>query len=193
MHWKCDLEVDGEKTNLREFQADFANKADFTLRTLRNMSKEILEGKHETLPLHCAMFPLILGGEEAERFAEAESLEGFRNFLHEKQGIDVYYAAPRFYRDGQGILGLYVLRQGVRSVFPTAPRVPLGVQDPDTGKALQVDRWEMGLGNEQMEQVGQVPYQVFLDRLPAPKVSRFDGGSVLMEGLTLQELQKIAE
>ena len=44
-----------------------------------------------------------------------------------------------------------------------------------------------------MKQVGQVSYDIFLARLPAARVSRFDGGSVLVEGLTLSELQKIAE
>lgn len=192
-HWKCDLEVDGEKTTLRDFQAGFENQVSFTLRALRSMSQEILEGKHESLTLHSAMFPLTLGREEAERFAGAESLSGFRDFLHEKQNMDVYYAAPMFYRDGEGVLGLFALREGVRSVFPKVPRVPLGMRDPETGKALQVDRWEITLGDADMKQVGQVSYDIFLARLPAAKVSRFDGGSVLVEGLTLSELQKIAE
>ena len=107
--------------------------------------------------------------------------------------MDVYYAAPMFYRDGEGVLGLFALREGVRSVFPKVPRVPLGMRDPETGKALQVDRWEITLGDADMKQVGQVSYDIFLARLPAAKGSRFDGGSVLVEGLTLSELQKIAE
>lgn len=192
-YWKCELEVEGEKMALRDFQAGFENQADFTLRALRSMSGEILKGKHENLTLHCAMFPLTLGRGEAERFAPAENLDGFRDFLHEKQSMDVYYAAPMFYRDGEGVLGLFVLREGVRSVAPKAPRVPLGVQDPNTGKALQVDRWEIVLGDADMEQVGRVPYDTFLARLPAARVSRFDGGSILLEGLTLEELRKIAE
>ena len=192
-HWKCDLEVDGEKTTLRDFQAGFENQVSFTLRALRSMSQEILEGKHESLTLYSAMFPLTLGREEAERFAGAESLSGFRDFLHEKQNMDVYYAAPMFYRDGEGVLGLFVLREGVRSVFPKVPQVPLGMRDPETGKALQVDRWEIALGDVDMKQVGQVSYDTFLARLPADRVPRFDGGSVLLEGLTLSQLQKIAE
>ena len=67
------------------------------------------------------------------------------------------------------------------------------MRDPETGKALRVDRWEIMLGDADMKQVGQVSYETFLVRLPAARVSRFDGGSVLVEGLTLSELQKIAE
>lgn len=186
--WKCKLEVEGTVTPPEEFQAGFEGAASFHLRTLQSMAGQILRGESNTLTLHCAMFPVTLGLPEAERFAGAESTDAFRDFLHSVQCQDVYYASPMLYQDEQGIFGLLVVGEGVRTVLPTPPRVPLGYS------VGQVDRWLAALCSDLSDgPIGQVPYETLLERLPPKKTSRFDGGALLVEGLTLKELRKIAQ
>ncbi len=185
--WKCELAVEGTPAAPADFQAGFDQAVEFNFQILRSMAEQIISGKTETLTLHCAMFPVTLGEPEAKRLTAAESLDGFRDLLHDLQSMDVYYASPMFYREeGSGILGLYVLGEGVRTVLPKPPRVPMGY-------AVEPDRWLTALCSEGSGQIGTVPYATVLERLPPDKTARFDGGAVLVEGLTLAELRHIAE
>lgn len=184
-YWKCSIEVDGEPTTQKEFLSRFEEMADFNLRTLREMCQRILSGESSNLTLYSAMFPLVIGKKEAERFADSMSLDDFRDYMHEKQSIDAYYARPKFYRDDQGFLGVCCLSENVRTILPTVPRVPFGMQNPDTEKALEVGRWEAYLySGSRNKGLGTLPYEELLSRLPADKVSEFDEEHILVENLS---------
>lgn len=192
--WKCHIEVDGTATTVKEFLQRFDEMVEFNLRALRNLLEEILSGKSGALTLFSAMWPLTVGKAEAKEILENGGLEAFRNFLHEKQSIDAYYAKPNFYADEEGYFGAYVLSEDVRSIFPQKPYVPFGFADPQTGKRLEVSRWKLFLYAHSLETtIGNVPYDAFLGKLPKNKVQTYDANHILLENLTLQEMQEMLD
>ena len=191
-YWKCGIEVDGISTTLTSFMNQFEDMVDFNLRTMDNMMQELLDGKAEEYTLFCAIWPLILGKEEARRLIDSKSLDAFRNYMHEKQCIDAYYASPNFFKDDLGCLGVYVLSENVRSIFPLRPNVPFGITDPATGKGLEVSRWNLYLYSSTRDgEIGVIPYENFISRLPKDKVEYYDAGNILIENLTLTEMEAL--
>ena len=135
-------------------------------------------------------FPIILGREEAETFLNDESTDKFKEHMHGKQSIDVYYPKPNFYRTDEGIMGMYCLSEDVRSIFPKKPFVPFGICDPETDKALEVDVWKVFLYSGSLNtQIGELSYDELIERLPESKVSPFDSENILIEGLNLSEMK----
>lgn len=191
-YWKCRLEVDGSPMNAAQFQASFSEMASFQQWALQDMCRKILSVENDDLTLFSAMWPLVVGKEEAYRFLETP--ETFEPWLHEKQSIDAYYAAPRFFRGPAGILGRYVLTEGVRSIFPTQPSVPFGAIDPETNQKPVCDDFAIALYSTTRDTVlGEIPYERLLQKLPPEKVSRFDGGNVLLEPLSLSEMEALLD
>ena len=192
--WKCELEVDGQKCSLNEFLSGFEQMAEFNLTALKNMSQAILNGEHKSLTLFSAMFPIVLGDDEAKKFAEAESLEEFEQYLHEKQSIDAYYANPRIYYADRTCLGAYVLSEDVRSIFPLKPTVPFGMTDSSTGRTPEVGKWKLFMfSHTENATIDIIDYENWYKAVPKEKVSRFDGGNILIEKLTLEEMKAVAE
>lgn len=87
------------------------------------------------------MFPVVLGVPEAEKFRH--DVDAFGRWLHEKQSVDAYYAQPQFFRTEVGVVGRYVVTEDCRTIFPLKGQVPLGISDPETGKGLKCDRYEV--------------------------------------------------
>ncbi len=84
------------------------------------------------------------------------------------------------------------LSKDVRTILPSIPRVPFGIQDPDTGKTLEVGRWEAYLySGSQNKSLGTMPYEELLKRLPQDKVSEFDAEHILVENLKPGEFEKL--
>lgn len=191
--WKCTLTVDGERTDLKDFLERYDSLCAFNLDVLKMMTKQIVDGESKTLSLFGAMWPIDLAMEEAEMFVDAEDTIAFRDYLHSKQCLDVYYAVPHFYSMSDGrIVGVYVLSAEVRSVFPYEPSVPFGFSGADGG-SLKVDEWRVMLFlSEDMEHL-QTDYAQMAERLPKEKCSRFDGGHMLIEQLTIEEVKALAE
>lgn len=186
-YWKCSLECDGEATTVKAFTARFDELCKFNLSVLRSMSQRVLE-EDSKLTLFSAMWPLSCGEEEANRFKDAEDVCDFRDWLHEMQSMDVYFAVPNLYKTDDGILGVYCLCADTRSVFPKTPEVPFGITGND-GEPLKVDRWELYAGTLDKSLNVRVPYSKMIERLPAEKCSRYDGNCIIIEPLTLEEIK----
>lgn len=189
-YWSCQLELDGGTTTLTKFLAGFEEMCDFNLRALHGFAQKILDGESKDLTLFCALWPLVLGPDEARPFAECDSLNAFSDYLHQKQSINVYYARPLFYEDEGGCFGVYVLTEDVPSIFPLKPSVPFGTIDNDTGKAPEISRWMLCLcSSTRGGRLGQMPYEELLGRLPKEKVSYYDPGNILIESVSLAEME----
>ena len=191
-YWNGRLEVDGAPMNADQFQAGFSEMVSFQQRALEDMCRNILAGMNGDLTLFSARWPLVVGKEEAYRFLEEP--ETFGQWLHEKQSIDAYYAAPLFFNGPAGILGRYVLTEEVRSIFPTQPSVPFGAIDPKTNQKPVCDDFAVALYSNTRETViGEIPYDRLLQKIPPEKVSQFDGGTVLLEPLSLSEMEALLD
>ena len=111
--------------------------------------------------------------------------------MHAKQSVDAYYAQPQFFRTDEDIVGRYVVTEDCRTIFPLKGQVPLGISDPETGKALKCDRYEVyfySISQEKM--LGYVPFELFIEIIKE-QAERFDGANIIFDGLPLRMLQKI--
>lgn len=191
--WKCDVEMDGNLMSVKEFLATREEIQKFNIDTIKGMFKRIVEEDGGATTIFSAMWPMVVGKEEAECFLKEP--EAFGPWLHEKQVQDLYYAVPLFYRDEQGgVIGRYAISEDVDSIIPVEPHVPFGVIDPDTGKMLECSNYMAAFYSHTYDRViGEVPYERFMDVVPKAKISRYDGGSYVMKGLTLEELESILE
>ena len=190
-YWKCEIEMDGNIVALSELVSLIPDMQAFNETVLENVCGNILSGKKESLTLYSVMFPVVLGVPEAEQFQH--DVEAFGRWMHAKQSVDAYYARPQFFRTEEGIVGRYVVTEDCRTIFPLKGQVPLGISDPETGKTLKCDRYEVyfySISQEKM--LGYVPFETFIEIIKA-QAERFDGANVIFEGLSLEMLQKIVE
>ena len=188
-YWKCEIEMDGNIVSLSELVSMIPDMQDFNEMVLENVCEDILSGQKESLTLYSVMFPVVLGVPEAEQFQH--DVEAFGRWMHEKQAVDAYYAQPQFFRTDEGIVGRYVVTEDCRTIFPLKGQVPLGISDPETGKALKCDRYEVyfySISQEKM--LGYVPFELFIEIIKE-QAERFDGANIIFDGLPLRMLQKI--
>lgn len=103
------------------------------------------------------------------------------------------YASPRFYRDDKGIFAEYVFTSGTSYIFPQEPRVPLGVLDPDSGKALKCSCWRVLLKAEDEKEVfGELEYSDFLYKVPKNKIERYDGEHICISEVSEEEIKSFS-
>ena len=79
-------------------------------------------------------------------------------------------------------------------ILPAVPHVPPGMEDARTGKPLVCDNYRLYLfsGSEDRE-IGSAEYAKGIEAIPAEKKTRYDGNHILVEQLTKEELEQIAE
>ncbi len=189
-YWQCTLEVDGNRVQPDEFQKGFANMLDFDRRALKHFAQRVVSKEIGDQTLFSAFWPLVMGKPEAERFVNDP--DAYTAWLHEKQSIDAYYANPSFFRTEDGIVGRYALTEGRLSIFPVKPYVPFGIIDPETNKELQCDRYEIFLYSiTRQGTVGVAEYSRIMQSIDQNKMSRYDANHVLIEGLTLEEMETV--
>ncbi len=191
-YWKCTLEVDGNPMKPDDFQKGFADMLAFDRRVLKDIAQRTISGENGDQTLFSAFWPLVMGKPEAERSLQDPS--AYTVCLHEKQSVDAYYAKPSFFRTESGILGKYALTEGTRSIFPIKPYVPFGICDPETNQALQCEQYTIFLYSITRQQpVGIADYHRIMESIDPSKLSRYDANHLLIEGLSLEEMEKILQ
>lgn len=180
-YWKCEIEMDGNITALSELVSLIPDMQAFNETVLESVCGDILSGKKESLTLYSVMFPVVLGVPEAEKFRH--DVDAFGRWLHEKQSVDAYYARPQFFRTEVGVVGRYVVTEDCRTIFPLKGQVPLGISDPETGKGLKCDRYEVyfySISQEKM--LGYVPFETFIEIIKE-QAERFEGANTFLRAV----------
>lgn len=191
-YWKSSLEVDGNPVSTAQFQAGLEDMIAFNERALLDLCQKILAGEHDTLTLFSAMWPMELGKQEAQAFLTDP--KAFHSWLHERQSMDVYYAAPMFYDTDEGIVGVYVLTEDCESVFPNKPSVPFGLLDPHTNQALTCNQYHVSLySTTENAVIGQLNYDTWLTQMRSRALEYYDGGHFRFAGLSLAEMRSMSE
>lgn len=191
-YWKGKLSVDGEVTMLSAFMQGLENMIQFNERLVRKFAQDVIDGKHEKLVLWSAMWPMVVGRDEAQRFLEATS--SFSEWLHEKQSMDVYHAPVCMYQLEHGPMGLFVCVDECPTVYPDQPNVPFGLMDENTGKPLVCNDWRVALVPQSEEDaIGEIAFHEFVKRLDCKRISRYDAGHFLMQPLTEREMRSLLE
>lgn len=195
-YWKCEIEMDGEIIKAEELKSRIPEIQEFNRGVLGDICTDILTGEKSALTLFSVMFPLTLGKKEAELFGEDPEnvkMDAFADWLHERQTMDAYFARPQFYRTPNGILGGYAVTEGCRTIFPVKAQVPFGMEDPETGKALKCDQFEVFFYSTTMEKmIGKCNFDEFARKVSS-QAERFDGDKFLFEGIPLETLQEWVE
>ena len=190
-YWDAKLVVDGNRLHLDSFISSLQDMIDFNEKIIQQLSQQILDEEHDTLTLCSTMWPLSISKEEAKRFLN--NSDGYAEWLHERQIMDVNFASPDFCVGDNGFFGRFYLMNRLPSIFPYRPKVPLGATDPETGKQLECDQWRIVLGIEgETESLCEMEYSKFLSRIPNSKMTRYDGEHFLLAELTEDELKKIS-
>ena len=190
-YWNGKLIVDGSPVRLSDFQSSFDSMLDFNERIIKQVSQDVLDGKHEVLTLYSTMWPLSVGKEEATLFIE--NPDYYAEWLHEKQSMDVYFASPTFFAGDEGIFGRFILVNNLPAVFPNQPTVPFGVTDPATGKQFECKEWLILLGVDgEKEPLCEMEYSRFLSLIPFHKKSKYDGNHFLLTEMTEEEIRLLS-
>ena len=185
--WKnCSIEQDGAAIELASIPSWRKDMKEFNLRTLIEFCKE--KEDLDNLTLYCAYWPLVFGPKEKGLFRQASDLSGFRDFLHEKQSVDAYYANPHFYINEDGPFGSFAVTEDCDSIFPIEPYVPFGVNDPETDEPLKVNRWYISYYSVTKDAViGHTQYSDFIGSIEGKEY--YDAGNVFFKGIPLGEME----
>ena len=194
---ESDIEVDNESVTVEEFEGRRESFIGGSKAALKHISKAILDGEYENLTLYSTMWILFIGKKEVELFSSSDDLSTIRDYLHEKQVIDAYYAKPMFYKDKNSgkILGMYVLSEDTRSILPIEGYMTEDYRDRETGEfSFEVDEWKLTF----MKSTGEsheiiADYNKFMAALPESSKNYFDTKSVIIESVSTDEYVKIAE
>ena len=135
---------------------------------------------------------------DLESFLEEDGVARFEELVKKVQGSDAYPASAKFYPDGEGkIHGIYHLAQGVKTILPKGPVVPVPYVEQLAGKDLV---WEIDLVKisgdgskpEDYEAVARLDYQVFLEALPKELCQDLDANQIEVGPVSGEDFEVLA-
>ena len=135
---------------------------------------------------------------DLESFLEEDGLARFEALVKKVQGSDAYPASAKFYPDGEGkIHGIYHLAQGVKTILPKGPVVPVPYVEQLAGKELI---WEIDLVKisgdgskaEDYEAVARLDYQAFLEALPKELCQDLDANQIVVGPVSGEDFEVLA-
>ena len=135
---------------------------------------------------------------DLESFLEEDGVARFEALVKKVQGSDAYPASAKFYPDIEGkIHGIYHLAQGVKTILPKGPVVPVPYVEQLAGKDLV---WEIDLVKisgdgskpEDYEAVARLDYQAFLEALPKELCQNLDANQVEVGPVSGKDFEALA-
>lgn len=153
--------------------------------------QQIIKGEFKAPVLYCALWAIYLDDRDIKELSNGDGLNALRDFMHKMQNIDAYYARPNFYQTkySDTIFGIYVFSEGVVSIVPNAPRLPLGFGNLQSGKSISVEDWYVCLYSDTEEKIlGHVMYDDFLKALKPDDYYHYDASNILLKGLTKERI-----
>ena len=136
---------------------------------------------------------------DLESFLEEDGLARFEELVKRVQGSDAYPASAKFYPDGEGkVHGIYHLAQGVKTILPKGPVVPVPYVEQLAGKDLV---WEIDLVKisgdgskpEDYEAVARLDYQAFLGALPKELYQDLDANQVEVGPVSGEDFENLVK
>ena len=173
---------------------------DFDFETyFRQTVKQYLADKAAHL-VYCQglLSPIYLNKEYLESFLAEDGLVRFEELVKKVQGSDAYLASVKFYPDAQGrVHGIYHLAQGVKTILPKEPVVPVPYTEQLAGKELV---WEIDLVKisgdgskaEDYEAIARLDYEKFLESLPEAFYQQLDANQLEVQAILGQDFEELA-
>lgn len=188
-YWKCDIEVDGDAMDVKDFLSNRVEYQIFNVDVIKNELNEITSGIKQNYTFPCVMFPLTIGQEEAIRFEE--NIDEFFDWLHNKQSIDAYYGVPRFYKKGDNIISARVLSEETRSIFPIDPNQQIELMNVINNDEMKCDENLISLYSYTEDEIlGTIPYQHFIEYV-SDKCERFDEHHIIIDNISHAEIEEM--
>ncbi|MDN5015348.1 DUF4299 family protein [Streptococcus sp. SO2] len=144
------------------------------------------------------LLTIFFDKKDLESFLEEDGLARFEELVKRVQGSDAYPASAKFYPDGEGkVHGIYHLAQGVKTILPKGPVVPVPYVEQLAGKDLV---WEIDLVKisgdgskpEDYEAVARLDYQAFLEALPKELCQDLDANQVEVGPVSGEDFEALA-
>ena len=135
---------------------------------------------------------------DLESFLEEDGVARFEELVKKVQESDAYPASAKFYPDSEGkIHGIYHLAQGVKTILPKDPVVPVPYVEQLADKDLV---WEIDLVKisgdgskaEDYEAVARLDYQAFLEALPKDLCQDLDANQVEVGPVSGEDFEALA-
>ena len=142
--------------------------------------------------------PIYLNKEYLESFLAEDGLARFEELVKKVQGSDAYLASVKFYPDAQGkVHGIYHLAQGVKTILPKEPIVPVPYTEQLAGKELV---WEIdlvaisgdGSKAEDYESIARLDYAKFLESLPTAFYHQLDANQLEVQAILGKDFEELA-
>ena len=136
---------------------------------------------------------------DLESFLEEDGLARFEELVKRVQGSDAYPASAKFYPDSEGkVHGIYHLAQGVKTILPKGPVVPVPYVEQLAGKDLV---WEIDLVKisgdgskpEDYEAVARLDYQAFLEALPKDLCQDLDANQIVVGPVLGEDFENLVK
>ena len=142
--------------------------------------------------------PIYFNKEYLESFLAEDGLARFEELVKKVQGSYSYLASVKFYPDTQGkVHGIYHLAQGVKTILPKEPVVPVPYTEQLAGKELV---WEIDLVKisgdgskaEDYETIARLDYVKFLESLPTAFYQQLDANQLEVQAILGQDFEGLA-
>ena len=142
--------------------------------------------------------PIYFNKEYLESFLAEDGLVRFEELVKKVQDSDSYLASVKFYPDTQGkVHGIYHLAQGVKTILPKEPVVPVPYTEQLAGKELV---WEIDLVKifgdgskaEDYEAIARLNYAKFLESLPEAFYQQLDANQLEVQPILGQDFEGLA-
>ena len=142
--------------------------------------------------------PIYLNKEYLESFLAEDGLARFEELVKKVQGSDAYLASVKFYPDAQSkVHGIYHLAQGVKTILPKEPFVPVPYTEQLAGKELV---WEIDLVKisgdgskaEDYEAIARLDYARFLESLPTAFYHQLDANQLEVQAILGKDFEELA-
>ena len=142
--------------------------------------------------------PIYFNKEYLESFLAEDGLARFEELVKKVQGSDSYLASVKFYPDAQGkVHGIYHLAQGVKTILPKEPVVPVPYTEQLAEKELV---WEIdlvaisgdGSKAEDYEAIARLDYEKFLESLPKAFYQQLDANQLEVQPILGQDFEGLA-
>ena len=143
--------------------------------------------------------PVYFDKKDLESFLEEDGLARFEELVKRVQESDAYPASAKFYPDSEGkVHGIYHLAQGVKTILPKGPVVPVPYVEQLAGKDLV---WEIDLVKisgdgsklEDYEAVARRDYQTFLEVLPKELCQDLDANQIVVGPVLGEDFENLVK
>lgn len=165
---------DEEIVSITEKELCIRYDAEASIKGLQGNEQEIKEGKFRYFQIFGIYNPISIGKKEIEEINC--DLNKFCSFLNRIQAIDAYYAAPRVYKIGEKLVGIYAIGPSIPSIVPTEPYIILN-------QIEGIEEWYF-LSNEKT-----VPYHDFINHV---NKEYYDANHVIVN-LKVDEIEELIE